>query len=97
MTPKKYYGIYHRPTNSWAKYTPLSLYAFKYQGFPKLFDNPSVTKRVITNFVNYCKRHFKRDLDFCLGLEVLEIIPTFESGGVIYQQAFNAEKLNSDK
>lgn len=94
MTEKKYYGIYHRPTDSWAKYTPLSLYSFKYNDFLKLFDNSSTAKRVITNFIKYCKRYRSTDLEFCLGLEVVEIIPTFTSGEVVFRQIFNAEKIN---
>ena len=95
--PKKYYGIYHRPTDSWAKYTPLSLYSFSYDGFPRLLESQSSAKRVISGFINYCKRFRKGDLEFCLGLEVIEINPTFQSGDVVFRQIFNAEKLNSDK
>lgn len=96
-TTKKYYGIYHRPTDSWAKYTPLSLYSFRYEGFPKLLDKSSSAKRVITNFITYCKWCRPHELEFSLGLEVVEIIPTFKSGDVVFRQIFNAEKLNSDK
>lgn len=87
-----YYGIYHRPTNSWAKDTPLSLFTFKQDGSPRIFKTKSSAKRTITNFIKYCKQNFQRDLEFCIGLEVVEL--RFQIGNSVFQQIFHLDKIN---
>jgi hypothetical protein len=50
-------------------------------------------KRALTNFTNYCKKHFKPDLEFCLGLEVARVTPSVSVAEVVHQQIFSTEKM----
>jgi hypothetical protein len=92
---KEYYAIYHRPTDTWATWFPLSKYCFKSstEFLPKLLDTPTGGKRTMTNFVQYCKRYYKRDLDFCLGLELVKVTPSIIEGDSCYKQIFNIDKF----
>jgi hypothetical protein len=92
---REYYSIYHRPTDTWATWFPLSKYCFKSstEYFPKLLDTSTGGKRIMTNFVKYCNRYFKPDLEFCLGLELVKVTPSFSQGEVFHKQIFSLEKI----
>ena len=92
---KEYYAIYHRPTDTWATWKPLSKYGFRSSDkeFPTLFETATGGKRTMTNFVQYCKRYFKKDLEFCLGLELVKVTPSFDQGEVAHKQIFNIDKI----
>jgi hypothetical protein len=92
---KEYYAIYHRPTDTWSTWNPLSKHGFKssQKEFPDLFQTVAGGKRTITNFVKYCKRYCERDLEFCLGLELVKVTPSFSPGEVFHRQIFSLEKI----
>ena len=47
----------------------------------------------MTNFVQYCKRYYKKDLEFCLGLELVKVTPSFSQSEVAHKQIFNIDKI----
>ena len=92
---REYFAIYHRQTDTWATWVPLSKYCFKSstEVFPKLLDTSTGGKRTMTNFVQYCKRYYKGDLEFCLGLELVKVTPSFDQGETCHKQIFNLDKI----
>ena len=91
----EYFAIYHRPTDTWSTWRVASKFGFRKQddAFPHLFRSRVGCKRALTNFTNYCKQHFKPDLEFCLGLEVVRVVPSLSVAEVVHQQVFSAEKM----
>ena len=92
----EYFAIYHRPTDTWSTWGVPSRFGFKPLGddaFPHLYWSRMGCKRSLTNFTNYCKKHFKPDLEFCLGLEVVKVTPSVSVAEVVHQQIFSAEKM----
>lgn len=92
---REYFAIYHRPTDTWSAWNVPSKFGFKPQNeeLPRIYSSRSGCKRAVTNFTNYCQQFFKHDLEFCLGLEVVRVAPSFSVVEVVHQQIFSAEKM----
>jgi hypothetical protein len=89
------FAIYHRPTDTWSTYNRPSRFGFlkKGESFPKLYESQRGCQVALTNFVNYCEKYFRHDLEFCLGLEIVKVVPTFEIKEVCYRQIFFTDKM----
>lgn len=89
------FAIYHRPTDTWSTYSSPSRWGFlkKGESFPRLYESQRGCKVALTNFVNYCETYFRHDLEFCLGLEVVMVVPSFEIKQVCHKQIFAADKM----